>query len=98
MLAADGVRLWAIHWGYGPDIAWAGSWEEALVGDPVLVEVFLKNPFFYFFFSIYLGMVSSKLKKRQKDHQGGGGKGGVRVCVCACMCTRACVWCDFPFN
>ena len=97
MLAADGVRLWAIHWGYGPDIAWAGFLGRGAGGGPVFFEVFLKNPFFEFFLIFFWhGFVEIKKNDKKTTRV----EGGRVVCVFVCVRARAraCVWCDFPFN
>ena len=73
LLLLDGARLRASHWGYGPDIAWAGfPGGEALVVCPAVWPVFFfekkkfLNFFLNFFFDFFFLKIQTKIKNKTR--------------------------------
>ena len=67
LLLLDGARLRASHWGYGPDIAWAGfpgerRWWEARPFGPFFFDNFFLK-FFEFFYFLFLENTNQNRKQ-----------------------------------
>ena len=68
LLLLDGARLRASHWGYGPDIAWAGFPGERRWWTPGrLARFFWKFFFENFFLIFFFWKIQTKNKKQNPE-------------------------------